>query len=114
MQSQFDAKKAPSVEKAKAKRIFMEVEEKKMKQMQQMMQNPQQNADPMQAMMDVMIESSKLNDEMFFEHGIEEEDFNAAVIHYNLQDDPEVRAMLMRNMQAMGMGGGMGGGMFGR
>lgn len=106
MQAQFDSKKKPSIEREKAKRIFLVSEEKKMKQMGQMMQNPNaQQQDPIQAMMEVMVESCKLNDEIFFEHGIEEDEFNAAVIFYNLQEDPEVRAMLMRNMQAMGMGG---------
>lgn len=35
-------------------------------------------------------------------------------MHYNLQDDPEVRAMMMRSMQALGMGGQGMGGMMGR
>jgi sortase (surface protein transpeptidase) len=86
----------------------MKSEEKKMKQMQKMMTSPNQSQDPMEAMMEIMIESCKQNDEIFFEHGIEEDDFNAAVMHYNLQDDPEVRAMMMRSMQALGMGGMMG------
>ena len=71
----------------------------------------------MMAMMEVMVQSCKINDQMFFDHGIEEDEFNAAVMHYKLQDDPEVRALVMRSMQAMGMGGGgMGGmgGMFGQ
>jgi hypothetical protein len=74
----------------------MEVEQKKMEKMKQMMSNPGMQQDPEQGMMAVMIETCKLNDQMFFDHGIEEEEFNAAVMHYNLQDDPEVRAMLMR------------------
>jgi len=42
-------------------------------------------------------------DEIFFEHGIEEDDFSAAVMHYNLKDDPEVRAMLLRSMKELGV-----------
>ena len=114
MQQQFKQAKAPTISRADSKKIFMQSEEKKMKQMQRMMTQPNQQQDPMEAMMEVMVESCKQNDEIFFEHGIEEDDFNAAVMHYNLQDDPEVRAMMMRSMQALGMGGGMGGGMMGR
>ena len=98
----------------------MKSEEKKMEQMKDLMVRQQsgqsQMNDPMEAMIDVMVQSCKLNDEIFFEHGIEEEDFNAAVLHFKLQEDPEVRALIMRSMQMMGMGGPQGGmgGMFGQ
>jgi hypothetical protein len=108
MQQQFKSSKPPTISRQDSKKIFMQSEEKKMKQMQKMMTSPNQSQDPMEAMMEIMIESCKQNDEIFFEHGIEEDDFNAAVMHYNLQDDPEVRAMMMRSMQALGMGGMMG------
>lgn len=108
MQQQFKSSSPPTISRQDSKKIFMQSEEKKMKQMQKMMTSPNQSQDPMEAMMEIMIESCKQNDEIFFEHGIEEDDFNAAVMHYNLQDDPEVRAMMMRSMQALGMGGMMG------
>jgi len=56
----------------------------------------------------IMIESYKHNDEIFFEHGIEEDDFLAAVLYYNLRDDPEVRSIMMRIKQEHAMGGMMG------
>ena len=116
MQAQFQQTGEPSIPKEKAKRIFLASEEKKMDQMKKMMQKPNNSGDPMEAMMDVMIESCKLNDEMFAEHGIEEEEFNGAVMYYKLHEDPDVRALVMKSMQAMGMNQGGGGapGMFGR
>ena len=44
-----------------------------------MMQNPNQSQDPMEAMMDMMVESCKLNDKMYFDHGIEEDEFGVRV-----------------------------------
>ena len=44
-------------------------------------------------------------------HGVEEEDFNSAMMHFNLMHDPEVQRKVMENMQKLGLGGmgGMGG-----
>lgn len=56
-----------------------------------------------------MIEQSKLSDEMYFKFGIDEEEFNSAMISYNLVNDPEIQKVLMMNMQKLGLGGGMGG-----
>ena len=47
---------------------------------------------------------------MFFEKGIEEEDFNSAMMHYNLMNDPEIQRKMMESMQKLQMGGGFGGG----
>ena len=45
-------------------------------------------------------------------HGIEEEEFNQAIMYYNLMNDPEVSRKMMESMQKLQMmGGGMGGGM---
>lgn len=45
-------------------------------------------------------------------HGIEEEEFNSAIMYYNLMNDPEVSRKMMESMQKLQMmGGGMGGGM---
>ena len=38
--------------------------------------------DQMEAMIEMMVQQAILADEMFATHGIEEEDFNAAVMHY--------------------------------
>ena len=63
-----------------------------MDQLKRMMTNPQPNlqADPMAAMMEMMIEQARLADEMFFEKGIEEDEFNAAILFHNIQNDPEI------------------------
>ena len=41
----------------------------------------------------------------------EEDEFNAAVLHYQLMNDPEVTRIINANMQKLGLGGqgGMGG-----
>jgi hypothetical protein len=41
-------------------------------------------------MMEVLIDTAKLNDAMYHKHGIDEEEFMNAVIFYNLMNDPEV------------------------
>jgi len=51
-----------------------------------MMQNQRGNMssqdDQMEAMIEMMVQQAILADDMFTKHGIEEEDFNAAVMHY--------------------------------
>lgn len=59
--------------------------------------------------MEMMIEQAKLGDEMFEQYGIEEEEFNAAMLHYQLMNDPEVVRVMQDNMKKLGLGGGMGG-----
>lgn len=101
---------APKLTRQKTKEIFLDSEEKKMDSMKSIMQN--RSADPMEQMFEMMIEQARLADEMFFSEGIEEEDFNAAMMQFNLMHDPEVQRTVMMNMQKLGMGGmgGMGGG----
>ena len=70
------------------------------------------SGDQMEGMIDMMIEQSKLADDMYEKFNVEEEDFNAAMIHYNLMNDPEITRIIMENMRKLGLGGmgGMGGG----
>ena len=66
----------------------------------------------MEAMLEMMVQQAILADEVFASHGIEEDEFNAAIVYYNLMNDPEVNRKMMESMQKLGvMGGGMGGGM---
>lgn len=67
--------------------------------------------DPMESMMEMMVEQAKLSDDMYERHNIDEEEFNMAMIHYNLMNDPEIQRKVMQNMQKLGLGGGMNGGM---
>ena len=46
-------------------------------------------------MIDMMVEQSKLSDELFDKFHVEEEDFNTAMIHYNLMNDPEITGIIM-------------------
>jgi hypothetical protein len=41
-------------------------------------------------MNEMMIQQAILADNMYETHGIEEEDFNFAVMHYQLMNDPEI------------------------
>ncbi len=66
------------------------------------------NHDPMEQMFEMMIEQSKLADNMFFEKGIEEDEFNAAIMHFNLLNDPEIQKKMMESMQKLQMQGGGG------
>ena len=68
------------------------------------------NQDQMEGMIDMMVEQSKLSDELFEKFKVEEEEFNTAMIHYNLMNDPEITSIIMQNMRKLGLGGGMGGG----
>ncbi len=64
--------------------------------------------DQMEAMIEMMVQFAILADEMFATYGIEEEEQNAAVMHYQLMNDPEVYKKMMESMQKLQM---MGGGM---
>lgn len=46
--------------------------------------------DPMEQMFDMMVEQAKLSDEMHQVYGVDEDEFNAAMLHYNLMNDPEI------------------------
>ena len=79
-------KGAPSLTRQKTKEIFFDSEEKKFESMKTMMQNQKgamnSQEDQMEAMIEMMVQQAILADEMYASHGIEEEDFNAAVMHY--------------------------------
>ena len=82
--------------------------------MKTMMQNQRGGAmssqdDQMEAMVEMMVQQAILADEMFETHGIEEEEFNSAVMFYNLMNDPEVHRKMMESMQKLSQMGGMGG-----
>lgn len=103
----------------KTKEIFLDSEERKLESMKKMMaeqqQNPMAGQDPMEGMMEMMVEQAKLSDDMYERHGVDEDEFNSAMLHYNLMNDPEVQRKVMENMKKLGFGGmgGMGGPMGG-
>ena len=113
--------KAPTLSKQKTKEIFLDSEEKKFESMKAMMQNQKgpmnTQEDQMEAMVEMMVQQAILADDMFEKHGVEEEEFNSAVMHYQLMNDPEVYKKMMESMQKlnvmsggqMGAMGGMGG-----
>jgi hypothetical protein len=83
---------APKLTRQKTKEIFLHSEEQKMQTMKKMMsQNMMsQSQDPMEQMLEMMVEQSKLSDEMYFKFGIDEDEFNGAMMSYNLVNDPEI------------------------
>ena len=100
----------PSLTREKTKEIFLYTEEKKMDSMKKLMNNPSRyQSDPMESMLEMMIEQAKLSDELHELYNTEEDDFNAAVIQYNLMNDPEVQRIMEANMKKLGLGGAMGG-----
>jgi hypothetical protein len=102
----------PKLTKQKTKEIFLYTEERKMESMKKLMSNPgRYQSDPMEGMLDMMIEQAKLSDELFDTYHTEEEEFNAAVLHFDLMNDPEVTRIINDNMRKLGLGGqgGMGG-----
>lgn len=107
----------PKLSRQETKELFFYTEEKKMESMKKLMAGGMKRAmrpqDPMEQMFEMMVEQCKLQDAMFFEKNVEEEDFNAAMVHHNLMNDREVQKKLMDSMQKLGMGQGMGGGMGG-
>lgn len=50
---------------------------------------------------------------MYEKFGTEEEEFNQAMVHFNLMNDPEVNKIIMDNMRKLGLGGMGGMGMMG-
>jgi hypothetical protein len=108
MPSKDDA--APKLTKQKTKEIFLDQEGKKMEAMKKMFSQPRsQGGDPMEAMLEMMVEQAKMADEMFAQTGIEEEEFTTALIYHNVMNDPEIMRIQMENMKKMGLGNMMGG-----
>ncbi len=62
--------------------------------------------DPMEGMIEMVVEQSKLSDELFFKYGVDDDEFNSAMMQHGLMNDPEIQRTLMANMQKLGMGGG--------
>ena len=54
--------------------------------------------DPYEGMMEMMVEQCKLSDEIYFKFGVDDEEFNFAMVKHNLMNDPEIQRTLMMNM----------------
>ena len=111
---------APKLTRQRTKEIFMYSEEQKMEKMKSMMDNARMQGgmgeDPMEGMMEMMVEQCKLSDQIFFKYNVDDDEFNFAMVKHNLLNDPEIQRTMMMNMQKLGInpammgGGGMGGG----
>ena len=65
--------------------------------------------DPMEGMIEMMVEQSKLSDEIYFKFNVDDDEFNHSMVKHNLMNDPEIQRTLMMNMQKLGINPGMGG-----
>jgi hypothetical protein len=54
--------------------------------------------DQVEAMIEMMVKKAILSDEMFEKHGVEEDEYNFAVMHYQLTKDPEVYKKMMETV----------------
>ena len=43
-----------------------------------------------EVMIEMMVEQAKLSDELYEKFGTDEDEFNSALMHFNLMHDPEV------------------------
>ena len=82
-----NTKTPPSMSRQKAKQIFLDCEEKKFESIKNMMQDPRNmrmdsQDDQMTAMMDMMVQQAILSDDMHETYGIEDEEFNQAIMYY--------------------------------
>lgn len=69
-----------------------------------------QSGDPMQAMLNMMVEQAKLADDLYLKHAVENEEFEDNLMHY-MSSDPEVQRSMqsyMMKMQMMQQGMQMG------
>ena len=95
-----DKSTPPSISLEKAKELFFSSEDKKFESMKKMMSDSrhlriESNEDQMNAMMDITVEQAIIADDMYEHHGIEEEEFNQAILYYKLMQDPEVTGKMM-------------------
>ena len=56
---------------------------------------------PMDAAVQLMVEQAILEDEMIAIYGIDEDELNAAITHYQLMNDPEIVKTLNDNIQKL-------------
>ena len=71
---------------------------KTMKNMQN--KTPETGGDQMQMMMTMMVDQAKMQDEMFFKTGVENEEFEEALMFY-MNKDPEVQKAMQAYMVKM-------------
>ena len=103
-----------SITKEKAKEMFIFIEEKKMETMASIKDSDMMGLDDQGIMMQRLIDHTKVFDYLYEKHGIEEADFVQTINEHNLIQDPEIKAMLQRNLakhpELLAMGGMPAGG----
>ena len=79
----------PAITKEKTKEMFFYSEEKKVESMKKLMSS-QTGMRQEEVMIEMMVEQAKLSDELYEKFGTDEDEFNSALMHFNLMHDPEV------------------------
>ncbi len=80
-------KNLPIITREKCKEVFLDHEEKKFEKTKQIILSQKSQEEMIN---ELMVMEPILYDEMFDQHGIEQENLIAAIAHYKLMDDPEV------------------------
>ena len=92
---------APKLTKQKTLEVFETSQELTMKTMKSMQnKTPETGGDQMQMMMTMMVDQAKMQDEMFFKTGVENEEFEEALMFY-MNKDPEVQKAMQAYMVKM-------------
>ena len=92
---------APKLTKQKTLEVFETSQELTMKTMKNMQnKTPETGGDQMQMMMSMMVDQAKMQDEMFFKTGVENEEFEEALMFY-MHKDPEVQKAMQNYMVKM-------------
>ena len=98
---QSQVKGEPKLTKQKTLEVFETSQELTMEAMKDMQKRQiPETGDQMQMMVTVMVDQAKMQDKMFFKTGIENEEFEEALVYF-VQNDPEVAKAMEKYMIKM-------------
>ena len=82
--------------------IFEEQQELSLEYMKKVSQDGSKSeADPTAQMMQMVVDQAKMHDQMYFKTGVENEEFESALMYFVLNQDPDVQAMMKTYMEKM-------------
>jgi len=86
-----NAAKEPKLSRAKTQEVFEISQGLTIKQMERLKtQKMPDSGDQVEMMANMMVEQAKMQDEMFFKSGVENDDFEESLIHW-VSKDPEMQ-----------------------
>lgn len=99
----------PSFDKAKAKEIFIFVEEEKAKEMAKIKgsggiggMGAMMGGQDMESTINMIVAHSKVGDKLYEKFGVEEEEFAKSIQYYNLIQDPDIQKLMQQSLMGMG------------